>query len=63
LEIAGHIQKNNGKWNDITQILNREKQVSTSKNQNKLSIRYVCCSDTTHLAVTFNGILFIYFNI
>jgi len=55
--------KSNGKWNDFTQILQREKQVTTSENQNQLSISNVCCSDNIHLAVTYNGISFIYFNI
>jgi len=55
--------KSNDKWNDITQILQREKQVTTSENQNQLSIRNVDCSDNIHIAVTNNGILFNYINI
>lgn len=52
--------KNSGKWNSITQILQRNELVSTSENQkrdqNHSSINEVCCSDTIHLAVTYNGI-------
>lgn len=48
--------KSNGKWNDINQVLQKEKQVSLSENLNELSISDVCCSDTIHLAVTYNGI-------
>ncbi|XP_022167016.1 RCC1 domain-containing protein 1-like isoform X1 [Myzus persicae] len=51
--------KCNGEWKNITPILQRENHVSISKNQNRPSINYTCCSDTIHLAVTHNVILFL----
>lgn len=52
--------KNSNKWNSITQILQRDEQVSTTENQNRdqnyLCTNEVCCSDTIHLSVTHNGI-------
>ncbi|VVC32700.1 Regulator of chromosome condensation 1/beta-lactamase-inhibitor protein II,Regulator of chromosome [Cinara cedri] len=48
--------KSDDKWNDITQLLQKEKQVCQSENHNESSIRNVCCSDTIHLAVTYNEI-------
>lgn len=47
--------KNDNKWNNVTQLIHTEKQVVPSENQNKSSIRNVCCSDTIHLVVTYNG--------
>ncbi|XP_027840603.1 RCC1 domain-containing protein 1-like [Aphis gossypii] len=48
--------KCNLKWNDITSILQREEQVSVSENQSQPSINHICCSDTIHLAATYNEI-------
>lgn len=47
--------KSDDKWNDITQLLHKEKEVRASENQNQSSIWNVCCSDTIHLAVAYNG--------
>jgi hypothetical protein len=47
--------KTKDQWSDITQVLRSEKEVSSPENQNPLSFSNVCCSDTIHLAVSFNG--------
>lgn len=52
--------KTNGTWNNISQILQSENNISMSESHNLLPslipIVDVYCSDTLHLAVTNNGI-------